>query len=398
MPLLYRIYAIVFMDVVAGSLLWPAWPSLVASTAYPQVWMAGASALFVGIQLVTAPLLGKLSDVTGRKPVLIMSAVGTFFANLLLLPLRPWGFLANRALDGCTNGVYAAIRSAIGDISKEEEVVKNVGIEGSIVSMAFVLGPMLGAGVLWILDTPAAGSTQVLVYMGVVLSSLNILICWWVPETRHTTQRVNLRELWGHTLDALNLVAQLRRLRGFARNAPGLLRLVVMQLAVTLCLGYYSHITLFVAIGELHMDVREISQWFASFGAATLVSNFIFYKYLIDKIDHRVTIIWVSLIGLVTMIAYAWVGTSVTALYVVTIIDCFTLSILPGLVDGLLTERTEADTRGEVLGLVQALSGVASFATILVYGPLSVFSMTLPFYWFALCLAPVAWLGWKVRG
>jgi DHA1 family tetracycline resistance protein-like MFS transporter len=94
--------------------------------------------------------------------------------------------------------------------------------------------------------------------------------------------------------------------------------------------------------------------------------------------------------------AYGLVGTSVVALYGLVVIDCFTLSLIQGLLEGLLAQRTTDVDRGEIFGLNQAFQGLASFATTLVFGALSVLDLRLPWAWFALCLAAVAALaGWN---
>ncbi|MGD1840848.1 MAG: hypothetical protein ACFB0B_08130 [Thermonemataceae bacterium] len=96
-----------------------------------------------------------------------------------------------------------------------------------------------------------------------------------------------------------------------------------------------------------------------------------------------------SLIGMITHVGYALIGGSQLALYTIVTLDCLTIGLLPGLMDGLIGRYTEADDRGEIFGIVQALSSVSSFLTTLIFGALSVVSLQLPFYWFAVCLIPL---------
>ncbi|HEY0111076.1 MAG TPA: MFS transporter, partial [Fibrella sp.] len=85
---LLHIYAIIFIDVVVGSIIGPVLPQFVRGHAQPQLWLALGTALFLGVQLISAPLLGKLSDGYGRKPIFRLSSVGTFIADCMLLPVR----------------------------------------------------------------------------------------------------------------------------------------------------------------------------------------------------------------------------------------------------------------------------------------------------------------------
>jgi DHA1 family tetracycline resistance protein-like MFS transporter len=71
-------------------------------------------------------------------------------------------------------------------------------------------------------------------------------------------------------------------------------------------------------------------------------------------------------------------------------LDCLTLSLIQGLLEGRLARRTTEADRGEIFGLNQAFQALASFGTALVIGGLSVLDLRLPWLWFAACLAAVA--------
>jgi len=62
-----------------------------------------------------------------------------------------------------------------------------------------------------------------------------------------------------------------------------------------------------------------------------------------------------------------------------------------------MAQQTSDDDRGEIFGINQALQGVASFGTTLVFGGLSVLDLRLPFAWFGVCLAVVAVLAGRVQ-
>ena len=88
-------------------------------------------------------------------------------------------------------------------------------------------------------------------------------------------------------------------------------------------------------------------------------------------------------------------GTSVLWLYILVTVDCLTLSLIQGLIEGLMAQLTSDEDRGEIFGINQALQGVASFVTTVIFGILSLIDLRLPFAWFGTCLAVVAWLAWK---
>lgn len=94
--------------------------------------------------------------------------------------------------------------------------------------------------------------------------------------------------------------------------------------------------------------------------------------------------------GVPVLASYGLVGSSQPLLYGLVVLDCLTLSLIPGLLEGLLARRTTEADRGEIFSFSQALQGLASVSTIVVYGALSLADLRLPWGWFALCLLAVA--------
>ncbi|MCY7353443.1 MAG: MFS transporter [Cytophagaceae bacterium] len=392
---LLLIYAIILLDVIVGSAIGPILPDFVKGLPYPQLWLSLGTALFLGIQLFSAPLLGKLSDGYGRRPILIVSAVGTFLADCLLLPVRAGFYLANRLSDGLTNGMYAAVRSAITDISPKDQLFKNLGIEGAIVSLGFVIGPAVGGLLLTALAVPAGQQARYIALLAVSLSALNVGLSLLLRETHDQRTGVSRDVLRSELRNSLNVTRLWHRLLDKDQQHPGLRQLVLMQLALTLSTGYYFYFVAFVSLGEMRMDARAISYFFMYFGFLSIVINFVFYTYFADRINQRRAIFWLALLGTPMLAGYGLVGTSVLGLYVLVTIDCLTLSLIQGLIEGLLAQKTTDEDRGEIFGINQALQGVASFATTLVFGVLSLADLRLPFGWFAVCLAGVALLARK---
>ena len=222
------------------------------------------------------------------------------------------------------------------------------------------------------------------------LAALNVLLSVWLPETLSRRNGVRGAELRGELARSVNPLTLWARLRSKNAAAPGLRRIVLTQVALTLSTGYYFYFVPFASLGALRMDARALSYFFMYFGALSVVLNYGFYTYLADRINQRRTIVWLAALGAPVLAGYGLVGTSKTALYALVTADCLTLSLIQGLLEGLLARHTTEADRGEVFGLNQAFQGLASFGTTLIFGALSVLDLRLPWAWFALCLALVA--------
>ncbi|WP_375434766.1 MFS transporter [uncultured Hymenobacter sp.] len=392
---LWLLYAIILIDIIAGAAIGPVMPEFVRGLPEPQLWLLVGMGIFLGVQLFSAPLLGRLSDGYGRRPIFIVSAVGTLLANVLLLPVRAGLYFANRASDGLTNGMYATVRSAITDISPPERLFKNLGLEGAIISLGFVLGPMAAGVLLTALQVPPAQQATYVVRLAVTLAALNIGLSLLLRETHQQRNGVRGSELRTELARSINPLTLWTRLQVKDASNPGVRRIVLTQVALTLSTGYYVYFVPYMSLGELRMDARTISYFFMFFGALSIVLNYGFYTYLADRINQRRAIVWLAALGTPVLVGYGLTGASREAFVVLVVLDCLTLSLIQGLLEGLLARRTTDADRGEIFGLNQAFQGLASFGSTLVCGLLSVLDLRLPWAWFALCLALVAALAWN---
>lgn len=386
------LYAILLVDVVVGAATGPVMPAFVRGLPQPQLWLAVGTGLFLGVQLFSAPLLGRLSDGYGRRPIFILSALGTLLANMLLLPVRASVYFANRVSDGLTNGLYAAARSAITDVSPPDQLLRNQGLEGAIVSLGFVLGPLAAGLLLTVLHVPAGLQATYVVRLALGLAAFNVLLSWWLPETHHQRNAVRGAELRAELARSSNPLTLWARLRAKEATSPGIQRLVLTQVAFTLSAGYYFYFIPFLSQGPLQLDARGISYLFIFFGGLSIVFNYGFFTYLADRLPPRRVIIWLAVLGAPVLLGYGLVGTSKLAFYGLVALDCATLSLIPGLLEGRLARHTQATDRGELFGLNQAFQSVASVSTTVVFAGLSALDLRLPWLWFALCLTAVAGL------
>ncbi|WP_224369284.1 MFS transporter [Hyalangium versicolor] len=113
----------------------------------------GASPFSVGLllsvyslmQLLFAPVLGRLSDRYGRRPVLLLSLAGSMAGYVLFafahsLPL----LFLSRVIDGASGGNISTAQAYVADVTRPEERARGMGIIGAAFGLGFVLGPALG--------------------------------------------------------------------------------------------------------------------------------------------------------------------------------------------------------------------------------------------------------------
>jgi DHA1 family tetracycline resistance protein-like MFS transporter len=148
-PLL-PIFLTVFVDVLGLTLMLPLLPFYAEHFgASPQVvTILGAS--YAACQLVAGPILGRLSDRIGRKPVLLFSQMGTFAALLVIGGAsRTTGTIglvmlfAGRMIDGLTAGNLSIAQAYISDVTRPENRTRAFGLIGISFGMGFLIGPAI---------------------------------------------------------------------------------------------------------------------------------------------------------------------------------------------------------------------------------------------------------------
>ncbi len=140
-PLL-PIFLIVFVDILGFTMIIPLLPFYAQSM--------GASDFVVGLllssyaicQLIAGPVLGKLSDQYGRKPLLILSQIGTLIGFILLAASKTlWLVFLARIIDGITAGNLSLAQAYISDVTVPEKRAQSFGIIGIAFGVGFTIGP-----------------------------------------------------------------------------------------------------------------------------------------------------------------------------------------------------------------------------------------------------------------
>ena len=184
---LFAIFVIVFMDLLGFSLVLPLLPY------YAQTF--GADALVTGLlvasyavaQLVGAPILGRLSDRVGRRPVLLLSIAGTI-AGFVVLGLAGalWMLFASRLIDGLTGGNISVAQAYIADVTDQKDRSKGLGIIGAAFGLGFIIGPVLGGAF-------STFGYAVPAFVAAGLATFNwVVVYFWLPESLGAEKRAVL--------------------------------------------------------------------------------------------------------------------------------------------------------------------------------------------------------------
>jgi len=139
------VFAIVFVDLLGFGILIPVIPLYAESFGASEFVVGVLLASYSAMQFVAAPFLGSLSDRRGRRPVLLLSILGSVLAwTLFGLAWSLAVLFVARLVAGALAGNIAAAQAAIADVTPPEERAKGLGLVGAAFGLGFVFGPALG--------------------------------------------------------------------------------------------------------------------------------------------------------------------------------------------------------------------------------------------------------------
>lgn len=182
---LMTIFLIVFVDLLGFGIVLPLLPYIAEKYEATPLTIGVLGATYSFFQLVSGPVLGRLSDRYGRKKLLAISQFGSAVGYLLLgmahnLPLL---FLA-RVIDGITGGNISIAQAYIADVTTKENRAKGMGIIGAAFGLGFIFGPAVG-GFLAKYDYSYPG------YFAMVVSLITVFLTMYtLPETVNSEERV----------------------------------------------------------------------------------------------------------------------------------------------------------------------------------------------------------------
>lgn len=152
------IFITIFIDLVGFGIVIPVLPLYAERYGASEATVGILLAIYSAMQFVFAPILGRLSDRIGRRPVLLVSLIGTSLGFLLmgfaprmpfglaLLGMAPalvWLFVA-RIIDGISGGNISTAQAYIADVTPPEQRSRGMGLIGAAFGLGFIFGPAIG--------------------------------------------------------------------------------------------------------------------------------------------------------------------------------------------------------------------------------------------------------------
>ncbi len=345
------ILAAVTLDAVGIGLIFPILPRLLADVTHvsniaPYVGLMFA--LYAAIQFLFSPVLGVMSDRFGRRPVLLISLAGAA-VDYVFMAFAPelWMLIVGRAIAGLTSANMAVATAYITDITPEEKRAQRFGLFHAMFGIGFIIGPILGGllGDVWIRAPFIAAA---------VLNGLNFALAFFIlPESRPGNREAKF------DFRALNPLVPL----AWAFTLKGLLPLIAVFFILNFVGNMYG--TVWALYGT------DAFQWNGFMVGLSLAGYGVFHAAVQAVLPGPATRLLgeknALLVGMACeCLGLVLVGFATQGWVVFAVLPFFALGGIgvPAL-QSLTTQQVDADTQGQLQGVMASIVSLAS-----IFGPL----------------------------
>ena len=338
------LFLTVFIDLLGFGIVIPFLPMFAHKMGVGAVGVGLLLSIYSLAQFVFAPILGRISDRVGRRPILLLGLLGSSIGYLI------YGFagtffwlLASRAMHGACAATISTAQAYIADTTDDAHRAKGMGLIGAAFGLGFVLGPALG-GIM------GHASLRVPVFFASALTFANfIFAAARLPESHHADRST--------PLDLAHFIAPLLAIPR---------QLIRHRLARMFAIAFLLTFSLSALEATFALMVPAV-YGYGTFGIGVLLAfaglmQALAQGYLLGKIVGRFGEVWLLKIGLLAMIVgLAPMGSisSHGALLAMLAAVSLGYGFASPSIASLISRNTDRDLQGEVMGVNQSAMSLA---------------------------------------
>jgi len=346
-PPMIIILITVFIDLIGFGMIIPILPFYAKAFAATPLEIGLLQAVYSWMQFFFAPLLGRLSDKHGRRPILLISIAGSAVGYLVLgLAETLTIVFVGRIISGITGANISAAQAYIADVTSRENRARAMGFFGATFGLGFVLGPAL-AGIL------TKFGVQAPFYFAAILSAGNaIALYFFLPESVRKGQPTETGEVGRNRL--AEFLGSLKE-KGF-----GTINLVYFLLVTAFSIMTYAFV-LFTAY-RYGYNAEQNGYLFAFVGVVSVIGQGMLFGRLVRRFgETRLTAAGCVLMT-ASLFVFPFLGPAFGGLTLL-LITCAVLSIGNAFaspsITSLASKISAEEKQGISLGVMQSGASLA---------------------------------------
>lgn len=345
------IFSVVLLDVMGLGLLLPIQAYIVRQYSQEAIMVAMIPVLYAVAQFFAAPLLGKLSDRFGRRPVILYSITASAIGYFLFgIGGALWVLFFSRIIDGFGAGSASTAGAYVADVTPPQDRAKNYGFLGMAFGLGFILGPTLGGLLSQISLNAPVYAAGILSLSAAVVGFL--ILPESLPKEKRETKSLRLADL-----------------NPFASIFDMLRRPTVGGLLLAQCLFFFvfngnNNMLPVFMIEKFTAQPWQVAMLFATGGIVMAVMQGALVGPLVKRFNEKpltvnsLVLQALAAIGMVTIPAL-WM------LFPVTVLNSIGTGLVWPTLGAMLANSVSAEEQGRLSGVSTALGSLMS-----IFGPL----------------------------
>jgi len=352
---IYHALVVIFLEFFAWGLLTSPMITVLNQTFPDHTFLMNG--LILGIKgilsFLSAPLIGALSDIWGRKFFLLVTVFFTC-APIPLMKINHWWYFAMLSISGVFAVTFSVVFAYVSDVTEVAERSSAFGLVSATFAASLVTSPALGA---WLEQQYSEDLVVALATAVAVLDVLFIMVA--VPESLPENFKPNSRGLTMEQVDPFS------SLRSMAKDPT------ICMLSITVFLSYLPEAgqqsCFFVYLRlVMHFGREEVAMFIAAIGILSVIAQTGLLTLLMKTVGAKHTI----MIGLMfEMLQLMWYGFGsqpwmMWAAGVLTAVSTLTYPAISAFV----SMHADADKQGLVQGIVTGIRGLCNGLGPAMYG------------------------------
>jgi DHA1 family tetracycline resistance protein-like MFS transporter len=298
------------------------------------------------MQLVFSPVLGRLSDKYGRRPVLLVSLLGTALGFFILgFATTLWMLFLGRIIDGISGGNISTAQAYIADVTTKENRAKGMGLIGAAFGLGFVFGPAIG-GILsrWGISVPF------LFAGGLALANV-VLLYFALPETVTADHPARVSAASGRGWP--QLIAALRK--------PALAFVMSIYFLSIIAFSIMTAVFSLFMLFRFGYDPWHVGWIFAFVGIVSAVIQGGLIGKLVKRFGEPALVIVGALLFCASLFItpFVTVGMGVAGILLIGATSSIGNALMAPALSSLGSKSASAEDQGSVLGVMQSVASLA---------------------------------------
>lgn len=356
-PSVYHAVVVIFLEFFAWGLLTTPMLTVLHETFPTHTFLING--LIQGVKgllsFMSAPLIGALSDVWGRRSFLLVTVFFTC-APIPLMRLSPWWYFAMISVSGAFSVTFSVIFAYIADVTDERERSTAYGLVSATFAASLVTSPAIGA----YLSASYGDNLVVLVATLIALADICFILLA-VPESLPDKMRLNT---WGAPIswEQADPFASLRKV---GQDTTVLLICITVFLSYLPEAGQYSSFFLYLR-QVINFSPKTIAVFIGVVGILSILAQTLFLTLLMRTIGNKNTV----LLGLgfqILQLAWYGLGSEPWMMWAAGAVAAMSSITFPA-VSALVSRSADPDKQGLVQGMITGIRGLCNGLGPALYG------------------------------